>query len=326
MPIVRGCVPLHDVFGIAPCSPNRFQIGLYEGLNCNLHWAPPFCGVRQRPGASAAAGSAVRCKRGSGWPVPSLKPGCDAVAVHSAATWSRREIVDHSVRRMGLDDGVCVAVSLRFYQLFEKRSDLGSICCRTHRMPPFRVVAPISRTTREEIDTHPHRCDGCRHEHPCSQRAPQRTAQLNESVPIWPGQFVGDLEPRRHQFREDMPVRADFRIVIEQASVYLEPVPSGIHIGRGYVRTAATAEADAVRWRCLQDWRFIARNQFLPLHKPEVLWSGGNSSRERRACRLPAAIAMTELEQREYARNLEPHSTTEAGAPDHDGTSLLRPA
>src|SRR5262249_7848235 len=123
-----------------------------------------------------------------------------------------------------------------------------------------------------------------------------------------------------------MPVRADSRIVIEQAGVNLEPVPSRIHIGRGHVRTAATAEADAVWRRRFQDWRFIAQNQLLSLHNSEVLWSDGNSRRECRACCLPAAIAVTQLEQGEYAGHLEPHSTAEAGSLDHDSTSLARSA
>src|SRR5262245_5126502 len=126
--------------------------------------------------------------------------------------------------------------------------------------------------------------------------------------------------------REDVPARANSGIIIEQTSVYLEPVPSRIHVGRGDVRATPNAEADTVRGRRLQDRRFVARNQLRPLHEAEVLGSDGDSRRERRARRLPAAFAVTELEQREYASNLEPHSATEAGSLDHDGTSLLRRA
>src|SRR5258706_11993233 len=113
------------------------------------------------------------------------------------------------------------------------------------------VRSPNRRLPKGHCRLALHRCSRAR-----SHRAPQRTAQFEEGVPIWPGQSVGDLEPWRLQFGEDMSVRADSRVVIEQASVYLEPVPSRIHIGRGYVRTAAAAEADAVRRRRFQDRGF----------------------------------------------------------------------
>jgi hypothetical protein len=43
-------------------------------------------------------------------PVPAGKPGCDVVSVQSAAPEGRRQVENHSVRGISLDDGIRVMV------------------------------------------------------------------------------------------------------------------------------------------------------------------------------------------------------------------------
>jgi hypothetical protein len=108
----------------------------------HISWSSPLMRprIRLKADENARSPSTVRfTSRASiqNRPVPEGKPAGHSFAGHPATTQRRRQLVDHSVRRVGLDNGVCVVVGMRFYKSLKERFDLGFSCCRTHRIAPF---------------------------------------------------------------------------------------------------------------------------------------------------------------------------------------------